>query len=105
MTVAGDTTPSAPNTCVIPTFFPRMPVNIADSCRCSLFAFRFPLFAVRFPLFAFRCSACLNRTAISEKRTAIRGQRLFVFFTERLDLDVHTSGQIEFHERVDRLRR
>src|SRR5262245_60119853 len=76
MTVTGVTTPSAPNTCVIPTFLPMIPVTISH----------------------------LNVVSVPDTPDAGYVRLLAVLLAERLDLDVDASRQIQLHQRVHRLR-
>src|SRR6185437_7991147 len=77
-TVAGCTSPLSSKSCVIPTFLPRIPVTFAISI--------------------------LLRELYQLKLTAER-RRLLVFLAKSFDLDVHTSGQVEFHQSIHSLLR
>src|SRR6185437_2061207 len=83
-TVAGRTSPFESNNCVMPTFLPRIPAT---------FAMSFPFL----PAWLFSYWLGVGR------RPKTTGQRLLVFFPERLDLHIHARGQIELHQRVHRL--
>src|SRR5579863_4078852 len=83
-TVAGCTSPLSSKSCVMPTFLPRIPVTLAISFLLHP---------------AWRSGYWLGTVAQSESR------ELLMFLTERLNLDVHTRGQIELHQCVHGLRR
>src|SRR6266568_7729692 len=72
--------PSSANTWVMPTFLPMIP-SIAISFTCV-------------------GSSC----ARPNPGTARRSRALQRSFSERLDLHVHTRGELELHQRVDGLR-
>src|SRR5260370_26958080 len=80
-TVAGCTSPFESKSCVIPTFFPRIPVTFAIS-------FSVPSLARR----------------SSRRRYWLASFELLMLFAERLDLHIHSRRQIELHQRVHRLR-
>src|SRR5215469_15595810 len=79
-TVAGRTSPFESNSCVMPTFFPRIPATFAIA-----------LSVPAWPL-AIGWGSCLSYL-------------LFVLFAKRLDLHIHSGGKIKLHQRVHGLRR
>src|SRR5438270_4270784 len=82
-TVAGRTSPFESKSCVMPTFFPKIPATFGISFSSQL--------GSRYWL-GFPCSA----------ETAAL---LMCFLAEGLDFHVHARGQIQLHQRVHRLRR
>src|SRR5580704_8532172 len=91
-TVTGRTSPFESNSCVMPTFLPRMPVTrVAISISIQL-GFRYWL-------------AGFSPFMSSLRDLVPNLLRLLMFFPERLDLHIHSSRQIELHQRVHRLLR
>src|SRR5579864_7045905 len=82
-TVAGRTSPLSSNNCVIPTFLPKIPVTL----NAMIFFSAMPSLA--------SCPWLESYGPKPERRCF-----LFVFLAERLNFDVHTRRQIEFHERI-----
>src|SRR5437762_14227233 len=100
-TVAGCTSPLSSNSCVIPTFFPKIPATFAIS-------FSIPAWPVGYWL------ACVARAALAResrgaslRRTAEGGcpHALLMFFPECLNLHIHSGRKVELHERLHCLRR
>src|SRR5271155_561857 len=103
-TVAGRTSPFESKSCVIPTFFPRIPVTLAISfsipsvARCS----GYWLGAYDRSRWSFVAS---RLKTVAGERPATNDQRLLVLFPKRLNLHIHARRQIELHQRIDRLLR
>src|SRR5438128_2564963 len=72
----------------MPTFLPRIPATFAISLSHPSVARGYWLGVI----------------ALRERPTT-SDQRLLMFFSESLDLDIHASRQIELHQRIDRLLR
>src|SRR5215467_758461 len=89
-TVAGRTSPLVSNNCVMPTLRPRIPATVL-AMLISIQRSVTPL-----------AGLCRDRRPRLSGGAKLRSL-LFVFLTERLDLDVHTRRQIELHQRIDRL--
>src|SRR5579862_8200887 len=90
-TVAGRTSPFESNSCVMPTFFPRIPATFAIS-------FSIPSVASGYWL------GSTSRSCVLGPPTA-NDQRLFMFLPEGLDLHVHTRRQVQLHQGIDGLLR
>src|SRR5579864_1237518 len=96
-TVTGRTSPFESNSCVMPTFLPRMPATfVAISLSVPSMAHR-----SRWLLAGELSCSCGNGRIRPFRASA----RLLVLFSERLNLHIHASGQIELHQRVHRLLR
>src|SRR6187455_1681947 len=98
MTVAGTTVPSVSKTWVMPTFLPMIPVTaiVVSPAR------RGPTPS------SLRTLSALATLEASRRPTSfslLTSNFLLVFLAKRLDLDVHARGEVELHQRVDRLRR
>src|SRR6266498_708771 len=111
-TVAGRTSPFESKSCVIPTFFPRIPATFAISlflCGAGALA-RVPFQrGLSYWLGSFGlapslvCVACIPFKSFGFVFADDR--RLFMFFPERLDLHIHSGGEIKLHQRIHGLRR
>src|SRR5215831_16105930 len=91
-TVTGRTSPFESNNCVIPTFLPKIPATFVA------ISFSIPSVACGYWLVS---SYARVRTAAS----AVQRACLLMLFPERLDLHIHTSRQIQLHQRIHRLLR
>src|ERR1700685_2923414 len=90
-TVTGRTSPLESNNCVIPTFFPKMPVTrVAISISIQLGSL-------------LDCN--VYWLAVQSSRLKAHRSKLFMFLPECLDLHIHARRQIELHQRIHRLLR
>src|SRR5215472_6501468 len=88
-TVTGRTSPLESNSCVIPTFLPKIPATFVA------ISFSIPSVARSYWLVY-----VARAPSPADGRLRPSPHQLFMFFSERLNLDVHTSRQIQLHQRI-----
>src|SRR5579864_1712005 len=99
-TVTGRTSPFESNSCVMPTFLPRIPATFVA------ISFSIPSMARGYWLVSYFARELLRSCGNGRLgRSARVSARLLMLFSERLNLHIHTRRQIEFHQRVHRLLR
>src|ERR1700691_1908681 len=97
-TVTGRTSPFESNSCVMPTFLPRMPVTFVA------ISISMPSAARRFrsdDYWLGSADAHAGAAALGRPVGASPRPRLLVLFPKSLDLHIHARGQIELHQRID----
>src|SRR5580693_8307421 len=100
-TVTGRTSPFESNSCVMPTFLPRIPVTrVAISISVPSVASRF---FQRLLLAGELICSCGNGRFRPFRGRSPSLPELLMLFPESLNLDIHASRQIQLHQRIHRL--
>src|SRR5580693_193244 len=102
-TVTGRTSPFESNSCVIPTFLPKIPVTrVAISISIPSMASRFAATAIGWGAKSARVGTdAFVRSAGESPRLPA----LLMLFPESLNLHIHAGRQIKFHQSIHRLLR